>query len=157
MSVNKGFLGLSNIPRVLHCPACGKTVGVDDPICPNCSADLPTTPPLAASEPNAGLAHMFRQKTDDGAPLNEAAEMDRYSSNAMWLGICSPCCWSIITGPLAIYYGVEALRLLSKYPEFERNDKCTMKAIIGLIFGGIFGLISILGLFLEITKIARQH
>ena len=156
MPDNNGFLGISNLTRILRCPECGKTVGEDDPICPHCSADLPTQL-LAGTELNPGLAHMFSEKTDDGAPLNEASEMDRYSSNAMWLGICSPCCWGVITGPLAIYYGVEALRLLNRFPKFERNDKCTMKAIVGLIFGGIFGLISVLGLFLQIAGYARHH
>lgn len=156
MSDSKSILGLSSLPRIFRCPQCGKTVGEDDPICPHCSADLPTTPP-PGYVPNPALAHIFREKTDQGAPLNEAADMDRYSSNAMWLGICSPCCWSVITGPLAVYFAVRALILVQKYPNFERNDNCTFKAIIGLIFGGLFAVLSIFWLFVRLSAAFLKH
>ncbi len=158
MPDDKNSLGISNLPRIPRCPACGKAVGENDPICPHCSADLPTTPPpLVASEPNPGLDHMFRERTDDGAPLNEAAEMDSYSSRAMWFGICSPCCWGIITGPLAVYFAIRALILVQKYPNFTRNDNCTMKAIVGLIFGGLFTFFALVWVFATVVAISKHH
>jgi ribosomal protein L37AE/L43A len=130
-------------PDEKRCPQCAEIIRKEAVKCRFCGANV---------EENAGLAAMFRERLEGGVPVNVASEMESTATSAMWFGIASPFCCSVVLGPIAIIKGNRAMKLLNEYPEFERHSTVAAKARAGQIIGWISIGLFILGILYRAMK-----
>jgi hypothetical protein len=136
-------------PRKTPCPECGKPVSVRAERCPFCDADL-----FEDDDDDARPRPKRRKKSSDV----EAVDFIIPTNVSVWsilscylglIGFCLPLVGLVFAIP-AVIFGIIALRRRKKATSYGAVTS-DIRAIIGLVLGGLGTLIGIIVLILLIT------